>query len=151
MANNLIYIGDDVGYLETLKKRFATYPALQLNYFSYFAKDEAGIQTIFHKVLEKNPKLVYIDFSKNEKEFLHLARILNRVKDHFGFQTIGLIDLRSPVYLRSEAALTGNTLNHIKCGEYHDVVYDAVYLMAPEQAGELKMARANLKEEVVTA
>lgn len=151
MANKIVYIGDDKGYLDTLKTRFSKFPQLALQTLNFNATKEDSIQELFLKIINENPQIIYVDLSKNELEFLHLCRILNRVRDYYHFHVIGLIDIRLPPHIKSEAALAGNSVNHIKCGEYHDVVYDALYLAFQDSVPELNFAKADLKNEEVKA
>jgi hypothetical protein len=151
MANKIVYAGDDKGYLDTLRTRFAKFPQLAIQIHTFNATKEEDIQELFLKIIAENPQIIYVDLSKNEVEFLHLCRLLNRVREYYNFHVIGLLDIRLPEHIKSEAALAGNTVNHIKCGEYHDVVFDALYLAFQDTAPELNFAKADLKNEEVMA
>lgn len=148
-ANRVFYyFGDDEAYLKTLQGEFRHNSRLSIEFKKFFATTEEEIQSLFIQVYKFKPACVFIDFSKNTQDFLHLARLLVRTPMEYAPLTVGLVDYLSPPEIMSESMATGVNLTHIKSAESFDVVFDVAKLLAPNEMGEHGFANAKLDEDV---
>ncbi len=148
MASNVLfyYFGDDEAYFRTLMGEFKKSTRLPIEFKRIYTSDEKKIQSLFLKVFKDKPSCVFIDFSKNAQDYLHLARILVRTPSEHQFATVGLVDYLSPPEILLESIATGVDLTHIKSAESYDVILDVAKLIAPNEIGEHGFATASLKE-----
>lgn len=150
MAGNTLfyYFGDDEAYFKTLQGEFKQHSRMSIDFKQIYERDEKKIQALFIKVFRFHPACVFIDFSKNTQDYLHLARVIARTPLEHKMITVGLVDYLSPPDVLKESIATGVNLTHIKSAESFDVVFDVVKLIAPNQIGEHGFANATLKEEL---
>ncbi len=146
-GRKVLYLGSDGAYFKALMAEFARlYPAIKIEQITDHGREH--IQPMLIKVMEQRPGLIFIDFSKDTDDYMHLARLLVRTHQHEPPSVIGLHDYLSPPEQHYEAFLTGVTVNHIKGGEVFDVVFDAMNLIAPGQAKEHGFATAKIDSEL---
>ena len=149
MANLVFYyLGDDEAYYKTLQGEFKRHSRTPIEFKQFYEKDQKKIQSFFLKIFKLKPACVFIDFSKETQEYLHLARVLVRTPMDHSVLTVGLIDFLSPPEVLKEGISTGVNLTHIKSSESFDVVFDVLKLLAPNDLGEHGFANAQLKEEL---
>ena len=145
----IYYFGDDEAFFKVLQGEFkAAYPHLNTSFKQFFETDSTKIQALYLKAYEDQPKLIFIDYSKNSKDYLHLARLFTRTINEEDFKIIGLLDYLSPPDVIRESILTGVKINHIKSAEILDVVYAAVKLISPKDVKDHGFATAKLKDSV---
>ncbi|MGE3611214.1 MAG: hypothetical protein AB7I27_16600 [Bacteriovoracaceae bacterium] len=149
MADKLLfyYFGDDEAYYRALQGEFRKHTRLIIDFKRIYDGAESKIQGLLTKVFETKPQCIFIDFSKNTQDYLHLARLLSRTPMEHTFATIGVVDYLSPHEVICESIATGVTLTHIKSAETYDVIFDVVKLIAPSEIGEHGFATAPAKEE----
>ena len=143
----VLYIGQDEGYWETISSRLKSqFPHYAFSFKDLNATTEETIQTLIIQVINEKPSLIYLDFSKNAEDFLHLARLLKRVAPTASIPIIGLLEHNTAEAISKFSIAAGITCNHIKSGEYHDVVYDGVNVAVPTSNEELTFAMAQLND-----
>lgn len=149
MASNFVfyYFGDDEAYYRTLVGEFGKNTRMIIDFRKEFESDEKKIQSFFIKIFRERPTCIFIDFSKNTQDYLHLARIISRIQTDNKLVTVGLVDYLSPPEVMGESIATGVTLTHIKSAETYDVIFDVARLVAPQEIGEHGFAKATLKDE----
>lgn len=149
MAENMVfyYFGDDEAYFRTLAAEFRKHTRLVLDFKRIYESDEKKIQSLFLKIYRHRPACVFIDFSKQTQDYLHLARIVSRTPFDHKLVTVGLVDYLSPPEVLMESIATGVNLTHIKSAESYDVIFDVARLVAPNEVGEHGFATASLKED----
>lgn len=149
MAANMLfyYFGDDEAYFRTLAAEFRKHTRLVLDFKRIYESDEKKIQSLFLRIYRQKPACVFIDFSKQTQDYLHLARIVSRTPFEQKVVTVGLVDYLSPPEVLMESIATGVNLTHIKSAESYDVIFDVARLVAPNEMGEHGFATASLKEE----
>lgn len=147
MANLLFYyFGDDEAYFKTLQGEFKQHTRFGLELKQIYETDEKKIQSLFLKIYKTHPACVFIDFSKNTQDYLHLARIIARTPLDHEMVTVGLVDYLSPPEVLTESIATGVQLTHIKSAESYDVIFDVVKLLVPNEIAAHGFATATLKE-----
>jgi hypothetical protein len=147
-AKQLIYyFGDDEAYFRALLGEFRKHAKLEIEFKRIFEKSEAKIQSLFVMAFKDKPSCVFVDFSKQTPDYLHLARLISRTPFEHEILTVGLVDYLSPPEVLKESIATGANLNFIKSAETFDVVYSVSKLIAPQSVGEHGFANASLKEE----
>lgn len=125
----ITYIGDDLKYWESLQTRFTKdHSALALQFMDFFEAKPKAIQNLFVTIRDLAPKVVLIDFSKHEEDYLHLARLLSRINSARKITVIGLLDYRSEPNFIKQCVVSGVKVNHIKSSEQGDIIFDAMYL-----------------------
>ena len=145
-SNLIIYSGNDVAYWSTLQERYKlNYPEREFEFLTLFDANPENYQDIFLDFLKHRALIIYIDFSVNLKSQIKLCLSLKRVSNTNRTAIIGLADETS---IGKECWSSGADLNHIKCGEYHDVIYHAMRLAAPEAVIKPEFAVARFEEDV---
>lgn len=142
------YFGDDEAYFRALQGEFGLHSKLPIQFKRFYATSESKIQSLFLKIYEDKPLVVFIDFSKETNEYMHFARLIARTPLEHKFATVGLVDYLSPWEVLEESIATGIDLTHIKSTETFDVVFDVLKIVAPQEMSEHGFATANLKEDV---
>lgn len=140
------YFGDDEAYFKALNGEFKKHSKFSFRFERHFAAKEENIQALFLKIAEHKPRVVFIDFSKDTPDYLHLARIVARGQLSPMPVTVGLVDYLSPEEVLFESVATGIDLTHIKSAEVFDVVYDVSVQIAPESPPAHGFATAKLSE-----
>lgn len=126
------YFGDDEAYFKTLQGEFRKHTKLSARFERHYFSREDQIQALFLLIANNRPRCVFIDFSKETQDYLHLARLVARTDFAEKPLVVGLVDYLSPKDVMAESIATGIDLTHIKSAEVFDVVYDVGYLLAPE-------------------
>ncbi len=141
------YFGDDEAYFRTLVAEFKKHTRLVLDFKRIYESDENKIQSLFKRIYQDKPVCVFIDFSKQTQDYLHLARIVSRTPLEHKLVTVGLVDYLSPPEVLMESIATGANLTHIKSTETYNVIFSVSRLVAPNEIGEHGFATATLKED----
>jgi hypothetical protein len=144
----VLYLGSDASYWATIKQRlegqFASYA---FEFHELYSETEEGIQSLIIDIINIKPKLIYIDYSKQTEDFLHLARLIKRLNPTRDIATIGLLDQNDADVVSKYSQVAGVTCNHIKSGEYHDIVYGGINLADPVAKEELQFAMGQMNEK----
>ena len=147
--NYILYLGDDTNYYENLKKRYSKYfSALAFEHVIFNVDSPGQVQSLVLKVLDIDPKIVFIDLSKHFENYLHLARVLARLNSTKKKTVIGLLDQNQSDRQVKESYLSGLLVCHVKSSEIHDVVFDSVAMCFPEKTPEHGFVRADLGDIV---
>ena len=144
----ILCIGRDVGYWQSLEQRFqAKYQTLGYEYAQFDIEgDEVSYTDIFFRILEEYPKVVYLDFTSEREAKIRLSQLLYRDNATANIPLIGLARDKEEV---RKCLSSGASVVHIKCGEFHDVVYTAAYLFDNKTAVCDKFAKARMKNRKV--
>lgn len=148
MASNLrfYYFGDDEAYFKALQGEFKQRTRLNITFTRIFETQEDKIQSLFLKVFQSKPAVVFIDFSKQMQDYLHLARLLIRTNLDHNLLTVGLVDYLSSPDILSNSMSTGVKFTYIKGPETFDTVYDVTKFIAPQEISAHGFATAKLSE-----
>ena len=144
------YFGDDEAYFRALQGEFKSHGKLVIDFKRIYQKTEIEIQSLFLNVFKDKPDCVFIDFSKETQDYLHLARLISRTPLEHQIVMVGLVDYLSPPEILTESIATGVHLNFIKSVETFDVAFSVTRLLAPQSAAEHGFANASLKEDYET-
>ncbi len=141
----IFYVGDDDGYWASLKSRFKlAHPKTIFGFRHIAANDFEPYQLLFLEILKKRPDILYLDFSFNLGPHLKLANLLKLENSLRSMPVVGLVDKKSKV---EDSIFAGVDFTHVKCGEFHDVVFDPYVLAFPKAAGEAKFAKAQFHRD----
>ncbi len=147
MAQDLLYyFGDDEAFFRTLQGEFKRNTKLSAKFERHYFSREEDIQSLFLLINKHKPKVVFIDFSKETQDYLHLARLIARTELDQKPITVGLVDYLSPREVMNESIATGINLTHIKSAEVFDVVYDTAMLISPDSTPAHGFAAGDLAE-----
>lgn len=145
-SNTVIYSGSDIAYWSILQERLKnTYPGREFEFLTLFNASPESYQDVFLEFLEYKALIIYIDFSINLKSQMKLCLSLKRVSNTNDTAVVGLIDNTE---LSRECWSSGADINHVKCGEYHDVIYHAMKIAAPKVAIVPDFAVARFEKDV---
>ena len=149
MASNLLfyYFGDDEAYFKALQGEFKTSTRLPIQWKKFYSSDEIKIQSFFTNIFTFKPAVVFIDFSKNTADYMHLARLLARTPLEHKLLLVGLLDYLSPPEIMLESMATGVQLTFIKSAEIFDVGFDIAKILSPQDNTAHGFANATLKGE----
>ncbi|MBL7664748.1 MAG: hypothetical protein JNM93_06410 [Bacteriovoracaceae bacterium] len=146
----VLYIGRDDNYWTTLQKRFKSqFGAVVYDFQNIYGTDDTDIQSIIIDINNFKPSIIYLDFSKNAEEYLHLARLIKRMNGAMNIPTIGLFSQLTANNFLPFSLAAGIHLNHIKSAEIHDVVYDAIALASPGNLGEAAFATGQTSDSMI--
>lgn len=140
------YFGDDEAFFRTLQGEFKKHTKLSAKFERHYSPREEDIQSLFLLIAQNKPQCVFIDFSKDTQDYLHLARLIARTEFDHKPVTVGLVDYLSPREVLNESISTGINLTHIKSAEVFDVVYDTAMLISPDATPAHGFAAAELSE-----
>lgn len=141
------YFGDDEAYFRTLQGEFRKHLKMSAKFERHWASKEGDIQALFILIAKNHPACVFIDFSKETQEYLHLARLISRTELDPKPLAVGLVDYLSPKEVLAESIATGINLTHIKSAEIFDVVQNVGMLIAPDAVSSHGFATADLPGE----
>lgn len=141
------YFGDDEAFFRALGGEFKRHTKLLIQFKRFYESDEKKIQSLFLKVISDKPNCIFIDFSKNTQDYLHLARILARTNLQQEFVMVGMVDYLSSPDILKESIATGVNLSFIKSAEIYDVVYEVTKLVSPNEIQEHGFANATLNDD----
>lgn len=145
-AKKIFYIGADDGYLQTIRERFQrSYPNDAFDFPQIRPKDPRAYQRIFAHLVTQKPTIIYIDFSFLRDAQLKLAQLLTRENSLKTVPIIGLVEEKEHV---RDCLSSGVSITHVKCGEYHDVIYDAMLLASPKTVTKPQFAKAKFSKSV---
>jgi hypothetical protein len=148
MANQIFYyLGDDEAFFKNLTGEFKRSCKYQADFKKISKPDEKEIQSLFIKIFNERPICVFLDFTKNTQDYLHLARLISRTPLEHKMITVGLVDNLLSREIMHESIAVGVNLTHVKGPENFDIVFDIMKLIAPNEMGEHGFAKASLKEE----
>lgn len=141
---SIYYLGADIGYWEVIQKRIQqSYGPIGFVFKKENLTPERKYTDIFLTILVGKPSIIYVDFAANLKEQIQLARMIKRENALSHVPLIGLVDKKSEV---RNCLAAGADLVHVKCGEYHDVIYDAIMLMDDKLAKPPAFAKGKLSK-----
>lgn len=144
-VKSIFYLGSDIGYWEVIQKRIQqSYGAIGFVFKKENIATDRKYTDVFLTILVEKPSIIYVDFAANLKEQIQLARMIKRENALSDIPLIGLVDKKSEV---RGCLAAGADLVHVKCGEYHDVIYDAIMLMDDKQAKPPVFAKGKLSQE----
>lgn len=141
------YFGDDEAYFKTLQGEFKKHTKIACTFERKYASNDVQIQALFLLIAQNKPRCVFIDFSKETQDYLHLARLIARTQIENKPITVGLVDYLSPREVLFESIATGINLTHIKSAETFDVVYDVAMLISTDSAPQHGFATADMAGE----
>ena len=139
----VLYIGTDRHYWQNLLGRFDTGVPESAYRFDDIPLDAPCYLDVFFRIVEDVPSIVYVDFTGVGKEALRLTQLL--VQDGI-LKTAPLIGLVADKKDARRCLSLGMDIVHVKCGEFHDVVYDATYLFSQRNAISKPFAKAKIKD-----
>ena len=143
MKLKIIYLGEDLKYLKRLENLFhKKYPDWEISFQNLKLSDFASFQRLFVYLYEQQPNIIYLDYTTNPDKGIGLAKLLTRNEEMRLVSVVGLFDYRE-LDLVDRSINASVRLNHIKCLEIDDVVYDPVALLdvdLPEPTGFVKSA-----------
>lgn len=139
------YVGTDSGYFHNIITRFkSNYEQKKWEFPVIAPKKTDGYETLFLKVLELNPKILYIDFSSEKERSISLAENLSRDPKFKRIPIIGLVDKKEDT---RKCLGAGVDFIYVKGGEFYDLVYSAMTMAFPKIVKKPQFAKAKVKEE----
>ncbi|MFT6631403.1 MAG: hypothetical protein ACJAS4_001352 [Bacteriovoracaceae bacterium] len=148
MNVSVIYIGNDLGYWQNLKKGFSqNYQGMNFS-FSEIATDNkfSAVET-FIDIYESKPQIVYLDLSQESKVGLSLAKLISKNNEMKLISLVGLIDHKDPENMLLKSINASIRLTHIKSNEFLDVIYGPISLLDVNLAEMPTYVRSNIIEE----
>ncbi len=140
----VLYIGDDLTYWTAIQERFkASYPQFELQ--TLYDKN-GNYQLLFLKLLQIKPTIIYIDITKDIEVSMGLAQLLARDNSTSQIPLVGLIDKQEGI---KDCISIGLDFIHVKCAEFHDVVYDPVRVAFPKETTSPKFAKAKFQHDSI--
>ncbi len=149
VISKIIYIGGDTTFFKNLERRFEELSDVSGTVFEQYDSDEDEvIQSFLLKLRDENPKLVLIDYSKNDAATLHLTRCWLRQNFHLKIPFIGLCEYKQSKSLVVKAIMTTLECIHVKSSEFESICYDIDVLAFPEKVKDHGFATAKMNDAV---
>lgn len=144
-GRKIIYLGDDRSYWDNIKSRFLkTYNQTEFDFLKIHQEDPTKYQEVFLEILDIKPTIIYIDFSEDLNTQLKLAQLVRRDNSTAHIPIVGLVESQKDV---RDCLTAGVPFIHIKCAEFHDVVYDPYFWAFPKEAKAAEYAKAKFSRE----
>lgn len=144
-ALKVIYIGDDNSYWTTISGRIAgNFQSKEFEFHKFVVSKYLNYQYIFIEILKLEPHVIYLDFATSLAEGLKLAHMIKRENVLKSCPVVGLVEKKERV---KDGIFAGVEFIHVKCGEYHDVIYDPFLLALPKDAGKPDFAEAKFTRD----
>jgi hypothetical protein len=144
-ALKVIYIGDDNSYWTTISGRIAgNFQGKEFEFHKFVVSKYLNYQYIFIEILKLEPHVIYLDFATSLAEGLKLAHMIKRENVLKSCPVVGLVEKKERV---KDGIFAGVEFIHVKCGEYHDVIYDPFLLALPKDAGKPDFAEAKFTRD----
>lgn len=148
-ASKILYIGEDKTFFGNLEQKYrALVSSVDCVFEQVFSDDEAEIQSFVLKVRNERPKIVLIDFSKNDKAFLHLARVIARQNTLRPMKVMGLCEYKQAKTHVIRGIMTTINCMHVKSSEFESLIYDINVLAFPDKAADHGFATAQMNDHV---
>jgi hypothetical protein len=146
----LIYVGGDTSYWSLLSAKFnEVYDSLAFEFLNLNKETPSEIQKLISIIRLQKPKVVFVDFSQNTAEMLHIVRVLSRLNRVHKPLVVGLVDLNQGIVPSQRAILAGATCVHIKSVELSSVVYNAMSYAFPDKVVPHGFATAKLNDDIL--
>lgn len=148
-VSKILYIGEDKTFFGNLEQKYREIvTSTDCIFEQVFAQEESEIQSFVLKVREEKPKHILIDFSKNDKAFLHLARVIARQNKLRPIKIIGLCEYKQAKTHIFRGIMTTIDCMHVKSSEFESLIYDINILSFPEKVAEHGFATAQMNDHV---
>ncbi len=146
---NVVYLGTDRRYLGILEKRFQKeFPETNFSFFQVWRDEYSTFQSVIVEIADKNPRILFLDYTLETKKVLTVARTVVRVLPNL-MSVIGLWDYPAAKEFISEGNITGVPVSHIKGVEVGSVVLHAMFLLDREGVDLEKWAKAEVYDGLV--
>jgi hypothetical protein len=144
-ALRVVYIGDDNSYWTTIQSRIVKrFQSKEFEFSKFLVSRYANYQHLFIEILKLQPHVIYLDFSTSLAEGLKLGHMIKRENAMKICPVVGLVEKKERV---KDGIFAGVEFIHVKCGEYHDVIYDPFFLAIPKDAGKPDFAEAKFTRD----
>ncbi len=146
----IVYIGNDKKYWDALKQRFNGQYAREESNFKFefltmWSFKESDFYGLFLRLLEIDPKIIYIDVTERTDQLLDIGQLISQDDKFRSIPIVGLIESQDMIHQCRSAGLS---FTHIKCPEYHDVVYDPMCVAYPQDVIKPDFAEARFSRDV---
>ncbi|GAB4419973.1 MAG: hypothetical protein OHK0056_30300 [Bacteriovoracaceae bacterium] len=142
----LFYVGTDDAYWKTIFNQYQNiYQSFGFTQKIFREKDPVRLQSLALTILNEVPSIIYLDFSTNREPMLALAQLLTRDNILSSIPVVGLVENKEHV---KQCLSAGVDFIHVKCGEYHDVIYDPMVLAFPKEVIKPQFALAKFKKDI---
>ncbi len=140
------YVGTDTGYFQNIITRYrSTYEQKKWEFPIIAPKKGEGYESLFLKVLENYPKIIYLDFTCEKERTMALAENLSRDPNFHNVPIIGFVDKKEDT---KQCLGVGVDFLYVKGGEFFDIVYSAMTVAFPNMVKPAKFAKAKTSQEV---
>jgi hypothetical protein len=144
-SNMVVYIGNDVDYFQYLQKEILKKNStLNLEFKFFDAKTIEEQQSLVVDLPEMAPKVVFIDYSTQMNNYVHMTRLIDRMNFVRRPSIIGFSDLKDINQVCQRVTLNGVKAVHVKSDDCDPIVFDMVNLAFPNQREDHEYAKAGV-------
>lgn len=141
----VIYIGDDNSYWTTISGRITgRFQSKEFEFHKFCVSKYPNYQYLYIEILKLEPHVIYLDLSTSLVEGLKLAHMIKRENALKFCPVVGLVEKKERV---KDGIFAGVEFIHVKCGEYHDVIYDPFLLALPKDVVKPDFAEAKFTRD----
>lgn len=144
---NFVYIGNDMVHWNHLLEQFKkNYPNLKIKPTKFYSTNSSEVQGFVPTIFDLKAKAIFIDFTQNSIEHLHLARLLARTHFEEPCYTCGLMENLDNKDLVKQIFLTGISSLYIKSNECDSLIYSCMSIALPNESKGHGFATADLAD-----
>lgn len=147
-TDTILYIGEDQRYWNSVQQRLASISGKTIQYQARKMNSYATLPVDIMKIIIINPSVIYLDFTTNPTFALNLGKLLRRLSATQHIIIIALFDLSAATKSMMDAGHAGIYVNHLKGVDIHDIAYDALVLMYPQENIKCKFATAKTNRKI---
>lgn len=134
MKLKVFFVGQDQKYWKRLQNLYQkTYPSWEFKFQQEAFEQSSCFKTLFKRLYQSKPDIIYIDGSKLTDQALGLGKLLVKNEELRLCSVVALFS-NDTSHLMDRAISASIRLNHIKSGEIEDVIYDPISLINVEIA-----------------
>jgi len=144
----VVYIGNDNKYFDNIRQRYINLyqsDKYEFDFHELWGFEEDNYYGMFINVLSLKPNIVYIDVTERTEQLLDIAFLVSQDIRFHKVPVVGLIESPNMIHPCRSAGLS---FTHIKCAEYHDLVYDPMCVAFPSDAIKPEFVEAKFSENM---
>jgi len=140
---NVIYLGEDIAFMNNLLTRFKMdYPGFKWNFKQIINLNDTNPYGTLIQILKENPRLIYVDISSHWEHMASFAKMVNRIIKFKNIPILGLLDDITQVEM---ARASNFKLIYVKTPEIHDLVFHPMNYISPEKLNKYEFAEGKCK------
>jgi hypothetical protein len=146
-TNVVIYIGNDEGFFEGIKKDLVkSYSVLNFEFLIFDPDNISEQQNLVVDLPGLRPKIIFIDYTREIDNYVHMTRLINRMNFIRRPVMMGLCDLKDLQNVCQRVVINGVQAVHVKSDDLIPIVFDSINLAFPDSREDHEYAKAAISD-----